>query len=231
MPLANRTASAPLLEASGLRRAVPSADGPRVLFDRVDLHLRAGDRVHLGGPSGAGKSSLLRALVALDPLDAGSLSLDGVQLDPTDGPRLRAAVRYVAQTPRVQADTVGGYLDEPAGFAQQRAAAPGPDERARLLTALDLPPTIVDQSCADLSGGERKRLALARALLYRPRALLLDEPTAGLDEPRVERVLVELERFIADGGAAVVASHELAPDRIRAVVTWRVDQGGVQVTR
>jgi len=218
-----------LLEARGLRRVVHAADAPRTLLDGVDLALRPGDRIHLGGASGAGKTTLLRALAYLDPLDAGELMLDGTALTSADGPRLRSSICYVPQAPRVQAESVGAYLDEPADFAAQRAQPATATERGRLLEALQLSPISLEDPCSGLSGGERKRLALARALLYQPRALLLDEPTAGLDVDRVDRALAEITRFVDGGGAVVVASHELAPERIGAADSWTIADGKVTV--
>jgi ATP-binding cassette subfamily F protein uup len=179
-----------LLSAQGLTRAF----GPRPLFADLSLDLRAGERVGLIGPNGSGKSTLLRLLAGRDVPDAGALSL-------------RRTVRL-------------GYL------AQDDAFAPGQTVRDVLLAALADEPlenherevraavtlTQVGLGGADrpadvLSGGWRKRLALACELVRRPDLLLLDEPTNHLDLPGI----VWLERLLrAAPFAYLVATHDRA---------------------
>ncbi|MFH1807315.1 MAG: ATP-binding cassette domain-containing protein [Pseudomonadota bacterium] len=217
--------SAPLLCATGLHRSVQQGERPRVLFSDVELELSSAERVLLGGPSGAGKSSLLRCLVGLDPLQRGTLVLDGAPVTANEGPRLRAQIGYVAQTPRVRAGSVAAYLDEPWSFAVHRGRSQSRAERDRLVSALGFTEDQLETSTDGLSGGERKRLALLRALWLEPRALLLDEPSAGLDPERIDAVLAEIDRFVERGGAVVVVSHDLGAARIRPSRSWQLASG------
>lgn len=149
---------------------------PGVSLDRLDLG--EGETVVVRGPSGAGKTLLLRALADLDP-GSGEISLDGTPKDAMPAPAWRRQVTYVAAEPAWWADTVGEHVADWGA-----AAAP--------VEALGLEPACRHWPIARLSTGERQRLALVRALVLRPRVMLLDEPTAGLDvdaTAAVERLL------------------------------------------
>jgi ABC-type iron transport system FetAB ATPase subunit len=188
--------------------------GPGVGLDRFDLAV--GEAVALRGPSGAGKTLLLRALADLDA-SSGEISLDGVARDDMPGPAWRRLVGYVAAEPAWWADTVGEHVSD-------WTAAVG------LVETLGFEPDCRRWPVARLSTGERQRLALVRALALRPRVMLLDEPTAGLDTDAtavVERLLTEargqgmglLWVTHDDQQAARVASRVLAVERGRA---WEV---------
>jgi ATP-binding cassette subfamily F protein uup len=179
-----------LLSAQGLTRAF----GPRPLFADLSLDLRTGERVGLIGPNGSGKSTLLRLLAGLDVPDAGTRSV-----------RRTARLGYVAQDDAfAPGQTVGDVV---------RAALAGePVEEHERDTRVAITLTQVgfadpDQPADTLSGGWRKRLALARELARRPDLLLLDEPTNHLDLPGI----VWLERLLRDAPFGyVVATHDRA---------------------
>jgi ATP-binding cassette subfamily F protein uup len=162
------TASAPLLLSC---EAVSKAYGARPLFSELSLGLRRGDRVGLIGPNGSGKSTLLRILAGIEEPDRGSRTA-----------RRLVRIGYVAQDPLLPADrTVEAVLAD--GMPDSGNAAADPAElpgrvAATLGRAGFRDPT---QLVATLSGGWRKRLAIARELLHEPDVLLLDEPTNHLD--------------------------------------------------
>jgi ABC-2 type transport system ATP-binding protein len=153
--------------------------GEREVLRRVSFEVAPGEIVGLLGPNGAGKSTLFSILTGLLRPSSGTMSLDGVEVPP--GARaLRARLGVVFQAPSLDAKltalenlTLGGLL---FGLGRREAR-----ERAReLLTAADLAERAGDRA-GTLSGGMRRRLELARALVHRPAILLLDEPTTGLD--------------------------------------------------
>lgn len=166
------------LRVRGLRR---EGLGP------IDLEVVAGTSVGLIGPSGAGKTLLLRAIADLDPHD-GTVSLDDVPSHRLPAPEWRRRVALVMAESQWWQDRVGEHFP--------------PDRDPALLDALGLPQTVLEWSVARLSSGERQRLALARALANHPDVLLLDEPTAHLDDTSRERV----ERLIADYRAHSMAA-------------------------
>lgn len=160
------------------------------------LTVEAGECVAIRGPSGAGKSVLLRAIADLDP-NTGEASLGGRRREAMPAPAWRRLVAYAAAES-------GWWLDQVSGhFADPRGVLP-------LLAALGLPAETLDWPVSRLSTGERQRLALARTLVQRPAVLLLDEPTAALDEASVERVEALLKAELARGVAVLLVTHAAA---------------------
>ena len=161
----------------------------------VDLQLPAGGVSALFGPSGSGKTTCLRCFAGLERGSRGRIAVGGqLWQDSASGRFVPAHLRplgFVFQDARLFAHlTVRGNLR----YAMQRASGPEPvdfDEAVRLLDLGDL----LERHTDRLSGGERQRCAIARALLTRPRLLLLDEPLAALDEARKAELLPYLERL------------------------------------
>ncbi|MFI4936081.1 MAG: ABC-F family ATP-binding cassette domain-containing protein, partial [Caulobacterales bacterium] len=175
------------------------ADGPRPLFDGVDLALEAGVRACLVGRNGAGKSTLLRVLAGLTEPDGGERSVAPA-----------ARISLVAQEPAITGETLTDYAS--AG------GAPG-HEAQGALQAFGLDPSRTTQG---LSGGEGRRAALARAFAERPDVLLLDEPTNHLDIFAIETLEAMLG---ASRAAALVVSHDRAfLERVTARCFWLEDR-------
>lgn len=174
--------------------------GRRVL-DEVDLSVPLAQVTGLLAPSGAGKSTLLRALVRLVETESGSISLDGEDIRTLDARVLRRRVGLVAQTPTMLPGTVADNLRHGVEDLSD-------DEMRAALSAASLDGAIAERVARELSGGERARVALARALTRRPELLLLDEPTATLDASAADRV-GETLRGLRDRGLGIcVATHD-----------------------
>ena len=151
----------------------------------VDFDIADGECVVLSGPSGAGKTLLLRALADLDPA-LGRVTLNGVARDDVPGPEWRRRLAYVAAEAAWWSDLAGDHFDD------ADAARPG-------LAGLGLDAAMLENPVALLSTGERQRLALLRALVLEPSAMLLDEPTSALDADNVGRVEAMIEARRAAG--------------------------------
>jgi lipopolysaccharide export system ATP-binding protein len=182
--------------------------GGAAALREASIEVRAGEVLGVFGPSGAGKSTLFRALAGEERLVSGRVRLIGEDVTalPLWG-RARRGLGYIPQTPSVLLDlTVAENL---AVFRRLAPPRPGAPEIAGLLDDLGLAGRALVRA-SSLSGGERRRLELARALSAAPRVLLCDEPFAALDPQGAERAGARL-RALADAGAAVIlADHHVA---------------------
>jgi ABC-type multidrug transport system fused ATPase/permease subunit len=196
------------LDLRGVRYAYEGAGGERFpVVHGVSLDVRAGTTVAVVGPTGAGKSTLAGLVVRLvDPAD-GRVLLDGVDLRELGRGQVAASAALVPQATFVFDDTVRGNVTLGADLGDDEvrralALARAEDFVAALPAGLD---TRVGERGASLSGGQRQRLALARALVRRPRLLVLDDATSAVD-PHVEaRILEGLRAAGADATVLVIA--------------------------
>ena len=195
----------------------------------IDLSVPTGQVCALLGPSGCGKSTLLRAVAGLEPLAAGRITLDGVDLARV--PVHRRGFGMVFQNAMLLPHrTVAGNIGY--GLARQHLPAGVRAERIdELLDLVDLP-GFGSRPITALSGGQAHRVALARALAPRPRLLLLDEPLSGLDRLLRDRLLEELRRILrATGTTALFVTHDpeeafAVADRIAILRAGRLEQIG-----
>lgn len=179
----------------------------------VSFEVAAGECLAVRGPSGAGKTLLLRAIADLDP-NTGSVSLDGAERDAMAAPDWRRRVGYLPAEPAWWTDIVSDH------YADWFALAP-------LVTRLGLSPAMGASAVARLSTGERQRLALVRALAAAPTVLLLDEPTAALDETARDAVETLLAERRTAGLALVWVTHDGAQAKRVARRGLRVAGGRV----
>jgi thiamine transport system ATP-binding protein len=180
--------------------------GARVVLGSVCLHVAAGEMIALLGPSGSGKSTLLRVIAGIVPADSGHVVLDGVDI--THVPTHRRSVGMVFQDEQLfpHMDVAGNV-----GFGLRMA---GIDKRVRgqrvgeLLELVGLA-GFGSRHIDGLSGGERKRVALARSLAPQPKLLLLDEPLTGLDRELHDRLAVEVSAILtAQATTAIWVTHD-----------------------
>jgi ATP-binding cassette subfamily C protein CydC len=180
------------------------ADAPGVL-DGVDLAVARGERVALLGPSGAGKSTLAELLVRFHDPQCGRVTLDGIDVREIAQEDLRRAVLLSDQDAHLFNTTIRAnlLLARPDACEHELGDALRPVELhdwvAALPEGLD---TVVGQEGRLLSGGQRRRVALARALLSPARFLILDEPTAHLAAPLAARVTAAVLRAAGDAACS-----------------------------
>jgi ABC-2 type transport system ATP-binding protein len=177
--------------------------GGRVVLDDLTFGLAPGKVTGLLGPSGCGKTTLMRVLVGVQAITAGTVTVLGL---PAGHPRLRARLGYATQAPAVYPDLTLGENLKYFGTVLGLRGRPLEEAIAATITRLDLGglgKRLVDT----FSGGQLARVGLAVALLGRPDLLILDEPTVGLD-PVLRRDLWSLfHGLAADGTSLLVSSH------------------------
>jgi lipooligosaccharide transport system ATP-binding protein len=192
---------APVISASALRKTYKDL----VAVDDISFEVAPGESFGLLGPNGAGKSTTMRMLGAVSTRTSGDLSILG--LDPNDfGPEVRSRLGVVPQADNLDTElkvreniiVYGRYFGIPRAEVAKRA-----DELLEFAQLADRARSRVD----DLSGGMKRRLTIARALVNEPRILLLDEPTTGLD-PQARHVLWDrLFRLKEQGTTLVLTTH------------------------
>jgi iron complex transport system ATP-binding protein len=198
-----------LLEARGLAFGYPE----RPVFEDVGFTLAAGELVALCGPNGAGKSTLLRLLLGLHAPRAGTVALGGRPLAELARREIALAAALLPQDspvdlPLTVREVVAlGRLPHQGRFRPESAA--DVDAVARALAATDTT-AFAARPLAELSGGERHRVHLARALAQGAPVLLLDEPVAGLDLAHQLQALALLRATVSEGRGAIVALHDLS---------------------
>ncbi|MFI9285440.1 ATP-binding cassette domain-containing protein [Streptomyces werraensis] len=185
-------------------------EGPPV-FTGLDFEVREGRALALLGRNGCGKTTLMRLLSGgLRPL-GGRLLLSGraVRHDRKGLTALRTTVQLVVQDPDDQ--LFAASVGQDVSFGPLNLGLPDAEVRARVaeaLEALDIT-ALADRPTHLLSYGQRKRTAIAGAVAMRPRVLILDEPTAGLDPDGQERLLATLDRLREGGTTVVMATHDV----------------------
>lgn len=173
----------------------------REVLSIPELTIPAGKITCIVGESGSGKTTLLRLLNQLDSPDEGEIWLDNQPSSVTDPVEWRRNAVMVPQDPVMFDGTVEDNLQIGLSFAAKPAASSEQMKQALQLVCLDKDLT---QDVEKLSGGEKQRLALARAVLMNPIALLLDEPTSALDEDTAKKVMDHLTAFIRENGKTLV---------------------------
>ncbi|WP_078105705.1 ABC transporter ATP-binding protein [Arthrobacter sp. SRS-W-1-2016] len=195
VPGSNAPGRPPAVKAEGLH----VTRGHKKILRGVDFAMETGRITGLLGPSGSGKTTLMRCIVGVQRLTAGSVEVLG---RPAGTPSLRHDVGYVTQAPSVYTDLSVEANVRYFGAMHGVSAA----DTAEAIAAVGLE-TLARQRTADLSGGEFSRVSLACALVSRPKLLILDEPTVGLD-PVLRAELWERFAAMAEAGTTLlVSSH------------------------
>jgi glutamate transport system ATP-binding protein len=202
-------------------RGVNKHFGPLHVLQDVTTEVGRGEVVVLIGPSGSGKSTLCRVINRLEPIDSGSITIDG-QEQPQEGKalaRLRADVGMVFQSFNLFAHKTilqNVTLGPIKVRGQSKAAA---EERAMQLLERVGIANQAGKLPAQLSGGQQQRVAIARSLAMDPKLMLFDEPTSALDPEMINEVLDVMTALARDGMTMVVVTHEMgfarrAADRV-----------------
>lgn len=196
--------------AYGPKRNKRKPEGPRIL-DRIELVIEPGETVALAGRSGSGKSTLLQLIKGfLEPAE-GSLLLDGTAPYAAKRPELFDRIGYIFQYPEHQLFARTVREDIAFGLRSRKLSEEETDIKVReAMQAVGLDYEVyAERSPFELSGGEKRRAAIAGVIVLEPEVLILDEPTAGLDLPSRQGLFRLLERLNRTGTTILWVSHQL----------------------
>jgi len=221
--------AAPRLSASiRFEDVVFSHGDARRVLDQASFAIPAQGLTVLVGPSGAGKTTLLDLVVGLQQPDAGRILIDGVPLAEIDLRQWRRQIGYVPQESVMVDESVTYNLalgDEGLGEAEIREALRAADALAFVEAMPEGLETRLGEGGSRLSGGQRQRLAIARALVHKPRLLILDEATSSLDA-EAQAAVVETVKHLKGSLAILAVSHQdlliEAADRIYRLAGGRI---------
>ena len=204
-----------LLKLSGIRKSFGAVD----VLHGVDLSVEAGEVVGLVGDNGAGKSTLMKTITGIYRADSGSIDLDGksiLQLDPGARRELGIEMIYQDLSLAKQQDVASNIFlgREPTkklfgifpGFVDKA----GMDRQAaKMIERLGAHLPSINRSVGSFSGGQQQTVAIARALTFNPKLVIMDEPTAALAVREVQSVLDLIRRLRSEGIAVILISHRL----------------------
>jgi D-xylose transport system ATP-binding protein len=203
--------ASPTLEVRGLSKSF----GPVQALDDVDFEVRDGEVMALVGDNGAGKSTLIKCLVGIYSIDSGEVLFEGNRVSihgPKDAARLGIEVVYQDLALCDNLDVVQNmYLGREAHDVLQRLKEPVMEHKtAETLKSLSVTTiSSIRQPVVSLSGGQRQSVAVARAVMWNSRVVILDEPTAALGVAQTRQVLDLVKRLAEQGLAVVLISHNL----------------------
>ncbi|MDF3127959.1 ABC transporter ATP-binding protein [Kiritimatiellaeota bacterium B1221] len=200
----------PCLNLQRIQRSFPTREEPRKVLNGIDLEIHTGDRIILFGPSGCGKTTLLHLMAFLDQPSGGQLDFKGEKTDQWSETR-RCKIRaqeigmVFQQFHLLPHHSVWDNLNLRLRYLPQ--TDPLQDHAERLLEKVGLADR-KKQSARLLSGGEKQRLCIARAMLLQPSLFLADEPTGNLDEANADKVRELFMGVSTRGAAMVIATHD-----------------------
>jgi phospholipid/cholesterol/gamma-HCH transport system ATP-binding protein len=200
-----------MIELYGLHKAF----GKQVVLDRVDFEVREGETVALLGPSGTGKSVLLKHIIGLIHPDRGTVIVDGKDVNTLkrkELSELRSQIGYVFQNGALF-DSMNVFENVRLGITDESKYGDLEYCRQRIaecIRLVNLPPDTIEKYPAELSGGMRKRVGIARAIAGNPKYLLYDEPTSGLDPVNADIIDGLVQRLDDElGVTSVMVTHDV----------------------
>jgi polar amino acid transport system ATP-binding protein len=181
------------------------------VLNDINLHVKAGEVVVVCGPSGSGKSTLIRTINRLEPINEGTLVVDGQDLSnsKTDINKLRAEIGFVFQQFNLYPHlSVTKNITLAPIKIRKMSKNDAEDQAITLLKRVGLEDK-KDAYPSQLSGGQQQRVAIARALAMKPRIMLFDEPTSALDPEMIGEVLAVMKDLAQSGMTMMVVTHEM----------------------
>jgi ABC-type glutathione transport system ATPase component len=207
----------PLLDVGAIDVHYGRRRNKRQVLSGVSLQVRAGEIVGLIGESGSGKSTVARAIIGLAPVATGRITVADNEVTKFHGKqwrsfRRRGVVQYVFQDPLRSLDAdvlIGDSIAEPLRITRAGSRAEIEQRVREYAVKVHLDEALLGRFPGEISGGQRQRAAVARALVTEPRLLILDEPVSALDAANRVRVLAGFAELRSEGIAMLYISHDL----------------------
>ncbi len=189
------------LESVYLSRPETPSSPASPVFTDLNWHVRKGEKRHIAGKSGLGKTTLLKVILGFEPIDRGTVFINGDPLDPAHIQTIRQQIFYLSQDVDLPGQRVSHLIRQMSDHNQLS------DQHTLegLLTRFELSSSTREKNIRDLSGGERQRLGLVTGFLLDRPIWLLDEPTSALDQAMKETVVSEIIRLKK---TLVIVSHD-----------------------
>jgi ABC-2 type transport system ATP-binding protein len=198
---AGAAASSPMLRCTGLRKSF----GDLVAVDDVSFEIARGETYGLLGPNGAGKTTLISMVAGVLEADGGEVLVDGIAMDPS-ARAAKACIGYVPQDVAVYPDLTGRENLRFFASLYRLDRRQSADRVAEVLDTVGLAER-ADQQVKKYSGGMKRRLNIAVGLIHRPRLLILDEPTVGVDPQSRNSIMESIERLSTEGMSVLYTTH------------------------
>ncbi len=208
-----------------LDNVIVEKSGAKILRG-VDLHIMKGESVVLTGASGAGKSSIMRVIIGALPVSTGSVYVNDIELNSDNLHKVRNLIAYIGQEPVMGAEFVRDALLLPFSFERNIDNVPSNSRISELLSSVNLSDGILSKRSVDISGGERQRISIVRALLLDKHIIFADELTSALDPESKQKVI----SLLMNGEYTIVSvSHDehwiKNCDRVVTIKNGLVDGG------
>ncbi|MDC7225669.1 MAG: ATP-binding cassette domain-containing protein [Spirochaetales bacterium] len=179
----------------------------KIILENCNTVFKEGDKIVITGDSGSGKTTILNLIMGLAEADEGSIFFRGSKLSSENISEIRKSIAYIGQEPALGGTTVAEALDLPFKFKSNRGAEPDEKNITGILNFLLLDKDIREKNINSISGGEKQRIAIARALLLGKRIFLADEITSALDNTVIKQLY---SLFSTEEYSLISVSHDPA---------------------
>lgn len=178
------------------------------LFKDLNLHVKNGEIVCIKGRSGSGKTTLLRAIMGFVPIKEGSIVVDGILLTAHSAEAIRKKIAWMPQELALPVEWVSDMVKIPFGLKANRGVEFSEKKLLENFSQLELEEDLLGKRVCEISGGQRQRIMLAVSGMLNKKLIIVDEPTAALDNVSSYNALNFMRRLLNNGTSILTVSHD-----------------------